>query len=150
LREIIRRARADDVDWVSATIAAAFGRYIPRIGRKPQPMTVDHAALIAAGEVHVLDVGGERLGLIVMRAKPDHLYVDILAVLPEAQGRGRGRQLMAFAEAEARRLSLPALRLFTNARMTENRRFYPRLGFRELGDRTEDGFERVDFEKRLI
>ncbi len=146
---MIRRASAGDVEWVSATIGAAFSRYIERIGRKPQPMTVDHAALIAAGEVHVLEDGGERLGLIVMRAKPDHLYVDILAVRPEAQGRGLGRQLMAFAEVEARRLGLPALRLFTNAKMTENRRFYPRLGFREIGDRTEDGFERVDFEKRL-
>ena len=135
---------------MSATVAAAFGRYIERIGRKPQPMTVDHAALIAAGEVHVLEDSGERLGLIVMRAKPDHLYVDILAVRPEVQGRGLGRQLMAFAEIEARRLGLPALRLFTNAKMTENRRFYPRLGFREIGDRTEDGFERVDFEKRLV
>jgi ribosomal protein S18 acetylase RimI-like enzyme len=147
---MIRPARSNEVDWVSATIAAAFGRYIARIGRKPQPMTVDHAALIAAGEVHVLEEGGERLGLIVMRAKPDHLYVDILAVRPEAQGRGFGRQLMAFAEAEARRLGLPALRLFTNAKMTENRRFYPRLGFREMGDYTEDGFERVDFEKSLV
>ncbi|HUH84046.1 MAG TPA: GNAT family N-acetyltransferase [Stellaceae bacterium] len=147
---MIRQADPAEVNWVTATIAAAFSRYIPRIGRKPQPMTVDHAALIAAGEVHVLEDGDERLGLIVMRAKPDHLYVDILAVRPEAQGRGLGRQLMAFAEDEARRLGLPALRLFTNAKMTENRRFYPRLGFRELGNRTEDGFERVDFEKRLV
>jgi ribosomal protein S18 acetylase RimI-like enzyme len=147
---MIRRAGPADVDWVSATIAAAFGCYIERIGRKPQPMTVNHAALIAAGEVHILEEGGERLGLIVMRAKPDHLYVDILAVRPETQGRGFGRQLMAFAEDAARRLGLPALRLFTNAKMTENRRFYPMLGFREAGDYTEDGFERVDFEKRLV
>lgn len=147
---MIRRAAPAEVDWVSATIDAAFSRYIPRIGRKPQPMTVDHAALIAAGEVHVLEDGDERLGLIVMRAEADHLYVDILAVRPEAQRRGLGRQLMAFAEDEARRLGLPALRLFTNAKMTENRRFYPRLGFREIGDRTEDGFERVDFEKSLV
>jgi ribosomal protein S18 acetylase RimI-like enzyme len=150
LPEIIRGARADDLDWVTATIVAAFNRYIERIGRKPQPMTVDHAALIAAGEVHVLEEDGVRLGLIVMRAKVDHLYVDILAVQPGAQGRGLGRRLMAFAEAEARRLGLSALRLFTNAKMTENRRFYPRLGFRETGDRSEDGFERVDFEKRLV
>jgi len=146
---MIRRARADEVEWVRTTIVAAFERYISRIGRKPQPMTVDHAMLIAAGEVHVLEEGGERLGLIVMRAEPDHLYVDILAVQPAGQGRGLGRRLMAFAEDEARRLSLPALRLFTNAKMTENLRLYPRLGFRQTGARDEDGFERVYFEKRL-
>ena len=90
-------------------------------------MTADHAALVAAGEVHVLEEAGERLGLIVQRVFADHLYIDILAVMPEAQHRGIGRQLLAFAEAEARRLGLPALRLFTNAKMTENLRFYPRM-----------------------
>jgi ribosomal protein S18 acetylase RimI-like enzyme len=146
---MIRRARADEVGWVSATIAAAFDYYIERIGRTPAPMTANHAALVAAGDVHLLEAEGGRRGLIVMRAKPDHLYVDILAVLPAAQGRGIGRALMAFAEAEARRLGLPAVRLFTNVKMTENRRFYPRLGYRETETRAEDGFDRVYFEKRL-
>jgi ribosomal protein S18 acetylase RimI-like enzyme len=146
---VIRPARRDDVDWVRATVVAAFERYIPRMGRKPQPMLADHGALIAAGEAHVLERDGERLGLIVLRAQPDHLYVDIVAVLPGVQGQGLGRELLAFAEAEARRLSLPAIRLFTNAKMTENRRFYPRIGYRETGQRSDDGFDRVYFEKRL-
>ena len=146
---MIRPARADEVGWVAGTIAAAFSVYIQRIGRTPAPMTADHASLIAAGEVHVLEEAGERLGLIVQRAYPDHLYVDIVAVLPDAQHRGIGRQLLAFAEAEAARLGLPALRLFTHEKMTENRRFYPRLGFRQTDARREDGFDRVYFEKRL-
>jgi ribosomal protein S18 acetylase RimI-like enzyme len=146
---VIRRACADEVSWVAETIAAAFNRYIPRLGRKPAPMAADHGAMVAAGEVHVLEEAGERLGLIVQRAAADHLYIDILAVLPEAQHRGIGRQLLDFAEAEARRLGLPALRLFTNVKMTENLRFYPRLGYRRIEQRVEDGFERVDFEKRL-
>lgn len=146
---MIRRARADEVAWVAETIAAAFSLYIPRMGRVPAPMTADHAALVAAGEVHVLEEQGERLGLIVQRAASDHLYVDIVAVRPEAQHRGVGRRLLGYAEAEATRLGLPALRLFTNARMTENLRFYPRLGFRQIDARSEDGFDRVYFEKRL-
>lgn len=146
---MIRRARADEVAWVAETIAAAFNRYIPRIGRLPAPMVADHGALVAAGEVHVLEEAGERLGLIVQRPAADHLYIDILAVLPAAQHRGLGRQLLGFAEAEARRLGLPAVRLFTNVKMTENLRFYPRLGYRQTGQHSEDGFERVDFEKRL-
>jgi ribosomal protein S18 acetylase RimI-like enzyme len=146
---MIRGARADEVAWVAATIAAAFAPHIPRIGRPPAPMTADHAALVTAGEVHVLEERGERLGLIVMRRVADHLFVDILAVRPEAQHRGIGRRLMAFAETEAVRLSLAALRLYTNAAMTENLRFYPRLGFRRTNARSEDGFDRVDFEKEL-
>ena len=146
---MIRPARGDEVAWVSGTIAAAFGVYIARIGREPAPMTADHAALIAAGEVQVLEEAGERLGLIVQRPYPDHLYVDIVAVLPAAQRRGIGRRLLGFAEAEAARLGLPALRLFTHEKMTENRRFYPRLGYRQIDARREAGFDRVYFEKRL-
>jgi hypothetical protein len=56
---MIRGARADEVAWVAATIAAAFAPYIPRIGRPPAPMTADHAALVTAGEVHVLEERGE-------------------------------------------------------------------------------------------
>ena len=134
---------------MAGTIAAAFRVYIPRMDREPAPMTADHAALVAAGEVHVLEEAGERLGLIVQRAYPDHLYIDILAVPLEAQHRGIGRRLLAFAEAEAVRLGLPALRLFTHEKMTENRRFYPRLGYRQIDARREDGFDRVYFEKRL-
>lgn len=146
---MIRRARADEVGWVAETITTAFGRYVARIGRAPAPMTADHAALVAAGEVYLLEEAGERLGLIVQRAAADHLYIDVLAVRPEAQHRGLGRRLLAFAEAEAAGLGLPALRLFTNARMSENLRFYPLAGFRETARRAEDGFDRVYFEKRL-
>jgi ribosomal protein S18 acetylase RimI-like enzyme len=146
---MIRRAGAEDVVWVTATIAAAFRVYTARIGRPPAPMTVDHAALVAAGDVHVLEDDAERLGLIVLQRRTDHLYIDILAVVPDAQHRGIGRQLMRFAEDEARQLGLPALRLYTHAMMTEALRFYPRLGFRQTDARTEDGFDRVYFEKGL-
>ena len=134
---------------MAATIRAAFRQYIERIGREPAPMTADFAALVAAGDVHVFEAKGERLGLVVLRVKPDHLFVDILAVSEAARRRGVGRKLMGFAEAEARRLGLPAVRLYTHAKMTENRRFYPALGYRELAPYTADGFERVGFEKRL-
>ncbi len=147
---MIRLARAEELGWVADTISAAFGIYVPRMGRAPAPMSADHAALIAAGQVHLFEVEGERLGLIVLQRKPDHLFVDIVAVVPAAQHRGVGRALMRFAEGEARRLALPAVRLYTNAKMTENLRFYPALGYRQTEARREDGYDRVYFEKRLF
>jgi ribosomal protein S18 acetylase RimI-like enzyme len=146
---VIRPARADEAGWVAETVDAAFAVYIERMGRKPAPMNADHAASIAAGEVHILERDGERLGLAVQRAKHDHLFIDILAVAPAAQHQGVGKELLRFAEEEAKRLGLLALRLYTNAKMTENLRFYPALGFRRGAARHEDGFDRVDFEKRL-
>ena len=146
---MIRHARADEAVWVADAIAAAFRGCIPRMGRVPAPMMADHAALIAAGEVYVCEEEGARLGLIVMRGAADHLHVDILAVLPAAQHRGTGQQMMRFAEGEALKLGLPTVRLYTNTTMTETRRFYLRLGYRQVDARCEDGFDRVFFEKRL-
>lgn len=112
-------------------------------------MDADFSALVAAGEVYLLEEEGIRLGVIVLRSAEDHLFVETVAVLPAAQGRGAGRRLMAFAEDEAVRRGLPPVRLYTNALMTENLRFYPKLGYRETARHREDGFDRIYFDKRL-
>jgi hypothetical protein len=41
----------------------------------------------------------------------------------------------------------PEIRLDTNAAMTENLSFYPRLGHRETGRAEQSGFDRVFFTK---
>lgn len=41
------------------------------------------------------------------------------------------------------------MELYTNAKMTENLTLYARLGWRETDRRTEQGFERVYFEKAV-
>lgn len=113
-------------------------------------MVADYPAQIAAGEVQVLEVAGRLQGFIVLRAAADHLFVENVAVRPERQGRGDGRRLMAFAERAARRLDLPAIRLYTNVKMTENLPFYRSLGFVEVERRREDGFDRVYFRRTLV
>jgi hypothetical protein len=39
--------------------------------------------------------------------------------------------------------------LYTNALMTENLRYYPRLGYVEYDQRRENGFDRVYFRKMV-
>ena len=56
---------------------------------------------------------------------------------------------MALAETYAVERSVGELRLYTNAAMAENLTFYRRLGYRETDRRTDAGFERVFFSKRL-
>jgi len=97
----------------------------------------------------VLEEAGEPVALIVLRPEEDAIFVENIAVDPAAQRKGHGRALLAFAEDEARRLGLSAIRLYTNAAMTENLAYYPRLGFRETDRREEDGYNRVFFEKRV-
>lgn len=110
-------------------------------------MLADFPALIAAGEVWTLSEVADIAGYIVLREHPDGLEIENIAVDPEEHGRGFGRALLDFAEAEAARRGLAALRLYTNARMTENLSLYAALGWREVDRRAEGGFDRVYFEK---
>jgi len=79
----------------------------------------------------------ELAGLIETIERPDHLLIENVAVAPAFQGKGVGRRLMAHAERLAVELGRTELRLYTNARFTENVALYRRLGYRI--DREESG-----------
>jgi ribosomal protein S18 acetylase RimI-like enzyme len=145
----IRPAVPAEAKAVDALVQRAYGHYVDRIGRRPGPMDVDYEQKVAQGRVSVTDAAGEIVGLIVLIQEPDHLLVENVAVAPERQGEGIGRTLLAFAEDAAREAGTPTLRLYTHAAMTENLAFYPTLGYRETERRTDNGFERVFFEKHL-
>ncbi|HZQ35496.1 MAG TPA: GNAT family N-acetyltransferase [Dehalococcoidia bacterium] len=145
----IEPARPEDAAAVAACVNAAYARYLPRMGSKPAPMLADYPAEIAAGRVHVLRDGDALVGLIVLIAEPDHLFIENVAIDPAAQGRGLGRRLLDFAESEARRLGLPELRLYTNELMTENLGLYAHLGYLEVDRRLDEGYRRVFMVKRL-
>jgi ribosomal protein S18 acetylase RimI-like enzyme len=140
-------ARPSDANDVRACVRASYAEYVERIGREPAPMGADYEALIDAGEVWVVRAGGAVAGVLVVRPEPPALLLENVAVAPAQRGRGLGRALIAFAEERARAAGLEAVSLYTNERMTENLRLYPRLGYAETGRRVEDGFARVYFRK---
>lgn len=127
----IRRAAQGDAAAVTACTMAAYGKYVERLGRAPEPMTTDYAEVIEDHQVWVAVSHGTCLAILVLMPRMDHMLVYSVAVHPEHQGRGLGRKLMALAEAEARRQNLDELRLYTNERMAENIVFYAHLGYRE-------------------
>ncbi|KUL72651.1 MULTISPECIES: GNAT family N-acetyltransferase [unclassified Streptomyces] len=145
--EQIRPATAADVPAVKAVTDAAFTPYIERIGVVPVPMEADHAANVAAGKVYV--TGRPVTGLVVLEAHTDHLYLDTLAVHPDAQGQGVGGRLLRFVEAHARALGLPEVRLYTNAMMWENQRIYPKYGYEVAERRVSGPYDRLHYRKRL-
>jgi len=143
----IRPAVASDTAAVKAVTDAAYRPYIERIGVVPRPMEADHAADVAAGRVFV--TGEPVTGLVVIEAHEDHLFLDSIAVHPDAHGQGVGRRLLAFVDARARALGLPEVRLYTNALMWENQKIYPKYGY-ELVERRVDGpYDRLHYRKRL-
>lgn len=147
---MIRQAYTMDEPDVRDCAERAYARYIPLLGRKPTPMVADYGAQIAAGEVHVAtDDDGILQGFIVFRPEGEYILLENIAILPSKAGRGIGKALIAFCEDEARRRGFGAVHLYTNVKMTENLSIYRRLGYVEVARRSENGFNRVFFEKAL-
>jgi predicted ATPase/predicted N-acetyltransferase YhbS len=139
----IRLAEARDRAAVAACIKAAFEGFTARIGKPPAPMLADYRGLIEAGRVHLLEAEEAVVGVLVTELRPDHLFVDTVAVHPAAQRRGSGRRLMALAEQEARRRGLAEVRLYTHEVMDGALALYRGLGYEETERRLEDGYARV-------
>ena len=148
-RQAIRAADTDDISQISQIIEAAYAPYIARMGKRSAPMDADIAGAVGRGEVFVIEDGGEIVGFIFTYPKDNAQFIENIAVHPRSQRQGIGRHLLAFAQAEAYFNDLDTLYLYTNLHMTENLVFYPSCGFVETRRITEDGFERVYFEKRL-
>jgi len=145
----IHRARPEDAPFIREIAREAYKPYVKRIGREPAPMVADFPALIAAAEVWVAVDFAEILGYIVMRPGPESIHIENVAVSPPRHGEGVGKALLDFAEVEAARIGISRMDLYTNAKMRENLSLYPRMGWSEVARRTEDGFERVYFEKTV-
>jgi ribosomal protein S18 acetylase RimI-like enzyme len=140
---LIREAKAEDAVRIGAIARAAYAKYVPRIGREPPPMVADFAAELAAGRVVVIATAGAVDGYMIAWPESDAYFIDNIAIDPARQGEGLGRQLMDHAVGEARHRRLPAIRLYTNAAMTENLSIYAHMGFVETHRAVEKGFNRV-------
>ncbi|WP_341991655.1 GNAT family N-acetyltransferase [Azorhizobium sp. AG788] len=132
---------------MTAIAQAAYGIYVPRIGRPPLPMLADYADLAENGLAQVLDIDGAVAGFLVLIHEPDALLLDNIAVSPDFQKRGLGRLLLSFADEAARTAGYSTVRLYTNAAMTENIALYGRCGYVETHRATEDGRHRVYMQK---
>ena len=127
----MRTALPDDAPAVRALVRAAYAKWVPIIGREPRPMQADYDAAIRDHRFDLVEETGQLIALIETEARPDHFWIENIAVLPEAQGRGLGRRLLAHAEVLARAAGFTELRLLTNGRMTSNRALYRSVGYIE-------------------
>ena len=84
------------------------------------------------GGLWVLEVAGEVVGYVRLRAQGDVGYLNAIYLLPEAQGRGHGRRLWEGAEIWFRARGISDVRLTVAVENHKARDFYKRLGFREV------------------
>jgi GNAT superfamily N-acetyltransferase len=148
-RIVIRRAVSGDLPTITAITDAAYATYVPRLGRKPQPMTVDYRQVLAEHPIWLLEIDDHPAGVLVLMHEPDVLLIYSVALSPPYQGRGFGRQLLAWAEHEAHQAGYQHIRLYTNALMTENIARYKHLGYIETTRESYEGFTLVHMTKTL-
>ncbi|WP_374377965.1 GNAT family N-acetyltransferase [Dongia sp.] len=126
---VMRPAVPDDAPAIAAIVSAAYAKWVPVIGRKPLPMQVDYAKAVLEHDFDVVSGDGRLVGLIETMPRADHLWIENLAVHPEAQGQGIGRLLLARAEEKAKELGTFDLRLLTNGAFTANIALYLKYGY---------------------
>src|SRR3984893_3650732 len=150
---IVRRAGPSDVGVVQQISADAYiPAYKAVIGAIPKPAFEDYTPRIQRGEVWILEVDSEAVGVAVLEERADHLLVYSIAVRPEKQRKGYGAALLQFADQRAIAIGVPEIRLYTNQRMEQNLALYRRHGFVEVGTRphpSRPGEVLVDMTKML-
>jgi [ribosomal protein S18]-alanine N-acetyltransferase len=102
------------IGWPAARLAAAFRREVPSVRR------------------FELVVGDELAGIAAIQTPFLHgPYLQILAILPEFQGRYLGSAILEWMEREARLQEARQLWLCVTTYNTHARAFYERFGFEE-------------------
>jgi ribosomal protein S18 acetylase RimI-like enzyme len=125
----IRPASLEDAARIRDLTRAAYAKWVALIGREPLPMQADYERAIAEHTIDLLIDGGALVGLIETILRPDHLWIENVAVASEQQGRGFGRLLLAHAERRAIHAGRPEIRLLTNQAFAANLELYARRGY---------------------
>lgn len=131
----IRRALPADAPAVRQLVRSAYAEWVPLLGREPMPMQADYLLAVREHEVDLAYASGQLVALIEMIIRPDHLFIENLAVDPDQRGHGLGRFLLQHAQDRAQALRLPKLCLLTSDLMQSNIRLYQFIGYKI--DRTE-------------
>ncbi|TIT98411.1 MAG: GNAT family N-acetyltransferase [Mesorhizobium sp.] len=114
---------------VKAIVQAAYAKWVPVIGREPLPMRADYDKALGEHQFELAVENGRIVGLIETMAHDDHIWIENVAVAPEAQGRGIGRKLLDSAERKAVEAGRTELRLLTNGAFEANVLLYRKHGY---------------------
>ena len=131
----LRKAAAPDAAAVRRLVRAAYAKWVPVLGREPLPMQADYDRAVREHVIHLVCDGGKLVALIEWIVRPDHLFIENIAVSEPYQRRGLGRSLLLHAETCAMAAGLHHLRLLTSQAMADNIRLYLAFGFQV--ERTE-------------
>jgi len=129
---------------IVATIHAAFEEYRGVLNPKSGALreTVESITAKARKGVVLGIIEDNRVAACVCATVKDGmLYLDRLAVYPEHRRRGYAEALVQAVEEEATRQGLPGVSLGVRLALSGNIALFERLGFKEVGRSTHDGFD---------
>ncbi|WP_183131997.1 GNAT family N-acetyltransferase [Pseudomonas syringae group genomosp. 3] len=118
----------EDFEALAAIRIEAMRDSLERLGRF-DPVRARERFLdgFSAPCTRYIEVAGERVGFVVIKAADDHLLLDHLYIMPSAQGQGIGSAVLAQVFEQADALS-SAVRVGALKESASNR-FYLRHGF---------------------
>ena len=125
----LRPAEPADAAAIRDIVRAAYAGWVPVIGREPLPMRADYDKAVREHQFDLAIEKGAIVGLIETMRHDDHLWIENVAVAPEAQGRGIGRLLLDSAERKAIEAGCPELRLLTDGAFEANVMLYRKHGY---------------------
>jgi GNAT superfamily N-acetyltransferase len=125
----IRPAVPADAEAIRSLTRAAYAKWVALIGREPLPMQADYERAVAEHTIDLLIDDGAFVGLLETILRPDHLWIENVAVAPDRQGRGYGRLLLAHAERRAAEAGRFEIRLQTNQAFAANLALYAKLAY---------------------
>lgn len=134
------------IEWIARD---AYSIYLKRLGKPPAPMIADFAHHVDQNDVLVFEQDGAIAGYAILLIDQQRALLDNIAVDPGQQRLGIGQALIEAVEQRAKAFGHAELILYTNIVMTENVRWYAKLGFVETGRIVEKGFRRI-YMKRPI
>ena len=132
----IRKARANDSEFVFAVKEAAYREYVEQVwGWDDSYQQELHNRRFAAQDVCIIQLHEVDIGFLAVSHTSDMLKVNQLFILPEYQGRGIGSACMTRiiddANLEQKFVVLQVLKVNTRGIA-----FYQRLGFTIVGEST--------------
>ncbi|MEM7072325.1 MAG: GNAT family N-acetyltransferase [Pseudomonadota bacterium] len=158
IQSIIRPAHIRDHRQLCDIAIQAYQHYLPLMPRAPAPMHADFKRHIKDDLVFVCTRTGletseeepqQPIGYLVAISRDHGWWLDNIAIHPHFQNRGLGRSLIDRLEQWFHTHHITSYQLYTNQIMTCNIAWYKRHGFVEIDQRTEDGYQRIYFEKKL-
>jgi len=135
-RRAVLRIAAESFEGVclDENIERRFGR-VGESWRQLKKDAVDYDLMQNPGSAFVAELDGRVVGFVCNRLYYSRSigHVANLAVAPEFQGRGIGKALMQASLEHFRRRGMRFARIETLEQNEKGRRFYPSLGFQEVG-----------------